>query len=114
MGYRWGSAMSRQILCLRCAMQSHMSIGVDEVDSVGTDDRFLSQAEHDLGYSQRIQFVSNNRHGFCDACSSFLIGKICCCVTIIPPTHSVEEWESNYGKLMSREEVKLYLALAKP
>ena len=89
-----------------------MSVGPEEIDAVGKDGRFLLPSEWQKGWSQRIQFISAYEFTRCAACHASVTRRIACCVSIIPPGQMLPEWESHYGKLMSREEVKLYLTLA--
>lgn len=115
--------MSRQILCLKC--------GADDFDSQARVPlRSLHALDVAQGWSQRRLFLSNThvpeKHGVtvggvfepmddlhCDLCNEVITGQIVVAVSTIPPEKEMRDWESDYGKIMTPEEVAAYRRLAK-
>jgi len=91
-----------------------MSVGVNEIEQVGQDGRFLTDHEYQQGWTQRIIWVSDDKpFTHCDLCGDETHGQIVCCVSIVPPGQTIPMWEKEFGPILTKEAVKLYLAMAK-
>jgi len=108
--------MSRQILCFQCGTAALAGQ--------------LHDSEQRDGWTSRGVYLSNSRvpggHGIavngdftpvsdihCDLCNEVITGKIVVAISRIPPGKVMREWETDYGKVMSAEEVEAYCKLAK-